>query len=92
MRILRLRQLMAHYVYMILCEDGSYYTGCAKNVESRFRRHKKGLGSRYTRVHRPMKVVYVEELRTRREAMHRERTIKSFTHEKKRRLAEAPDV
>jgi len=77
---------MAYYVYMLLCEDGSYYTGYTKNVESRFRQHKEGIGSRYTRIHKPKKVVYVEKFSTRGEALHREKAIKSLTHKKKQTL------
>ena len=78
--------MMAYYVYMLLCEGGSYYTGYTKDVESRFKRHKKGIGARYTRIHRPMKVVYVEKIGSRKEAVRRERTIKLLSHKKKRRL------
>jgi len=78
---------MHYYVYMLLCKDGSYYTGHAKNVKRRVEQHKKGQGARYTRMHRPEKIVYVEEFNSRSDAMKREREIKSFSHSKKQRLA-----
>jgi putative endonuclease len=78
---------MHYYVYMLLCKDGSYYTGHAKNVKRRVEQHKKGQGARYTRMHRPEKIVYVEEFNNRSDAMKREREIKSFSHSKKQRLA-----
>ena len=83
---------MTYYVYMLLCEDGSYYTGCTKNVESRFRQHKKGVGARYTRMRKPERVVYVEECGSRRAAMRREKAIKRLTHRGKQRLAGSCDV
>jgi len=78
---------MPYSVYILLCKDGSYYTGHAKNVKSRVRRHKKGQGARYTRMHEPEKIVYVQEFNSRSEAMKRERQIKSLSHNQKQRLA-----
>jgi len=77
---------MHYYVYLLLCKDGSYYTGHAKNVKRRVEQHKKGQGARYTKMHRPEKIVYVEEFNSRSDAMKREREIKSFSHSKKQRL------
>jgi putative endonuclease len=78
---------MTYYVYILLCKDGSYYTGYAEDVKRRVRLHKKGKGARYTRMNKPEKIVYVEEFNSRNEAMKRERLIKSFSHSKKQRLA-----
>jgi putative endonuclease len=75
-----------YYVYILRCKDGSYYTGHAKNVEKRFEMHKNGRGARYTRVHEPEKVVYIEQFENRSEAMRRERKIKTFNHYKKQEL------
>jgi len=80
---------MPYYVYVLLCADGSYYTGYTKNVDSRFRLHVSGKGARYTRLHRPKKLVHVEELPTRSEAMKRERRVKKLSHAQKARLARA---
>jgi putative endonuclease len=80
---------MPYYVYILLCKDGSYYTGHAKNVEHRVEQHKKGQGARYTRMHEPAKIVYVEEFNSRCDAMKREREIKSFNHSKKQRLIDS---
>ena len=77
---------MPYYVYILLCKDGSYYTGHAKNVKHRIEQHKKGQGARYTRMHEPAKIVYVEEFNSRSDAMKREREIKLFSHSKKQRL------
>ena len=77
---------MGYYVYMILCEDGSYYTGHTKNVIHRFKQHEKGLGAKYTRTHKPEKLVYTEKFSTRGYAIRRERAIKMMTHKKKQKL------
>lgn len=77
---------MPYYVYILRCKDGSYYTGHAKDAEKRFEMHKKGRGARYTRMHEPEKLVYVEQFESRSEAMRRERKIKTLSHNKKQRL------
>jgi putative endonuclease len=75
-----------YYVYILLCDDGSYYTGYTKNVALRFEKHKKGRGARYTKMHRPKKVVHVEEFKTRRNAIRRELEIKALNHGEKHDL------
>jgi predicted GIY-YIG superfamily endonuclease len=77
---------LSYYVYILRCKDGSYYTGHAKDVEKRFEMHKKGRGARYTRMHEPEKLVYMEEFESRSEAMKRERRIKTLSHNKKQQL------
>jgi putative endonuclease len=74
------------YVYILLCDDGSYYTGYTKDVGLRFEKHRKGHGARYTKMRRPRKVVYVEEFKTRRDAVRRELEIKALSHEEKHDL------
>jgi len=74
------------YVYMLLCEDGSYYTGYTKNIDLRLKQHKIGTGARYTKLHRPKKLVYTEKFDTIREAMKRERKIKKLNHNEKNNL------
>lgn len=77
----------SYYVYLLLCDDGSYYTGYTSNVATRLDRHKKGLGARYTRMHRPKRIVHVEEFTTRKAAIRRERQIKALSHKQKHELA-----
>ena len=77
---------LAYYVYIIRCKDGSYYTGHAKNAQKRFKVHKNGRGARYTRIHEPEELVYVEQVESRSEAMKRERKIKTFSHNRKAQL------
>jgi putative endonuclease len=78
---------MTYYVYMILCEGNSFYTGYTKNLNSRIRLHKNGKGARYTRMHKPKELVRVEEFSSRAEAMKREKRIKKLGHKQKLKLA-----
>lgn len=67
------------YVYVILCEDKSLYCGSSDDPEARFALHKIGKGAKYTRSHKPVKIVYKEKFETRSEALKREIEIKSWT-------------
>ncbi len=44
------------YVYILLCSDSSYYTGCTNNLEERINRHNKGL-VHFTKDKIPVKVI-----------------------------------
>jgi len=79
-------KVKTHFVYVLLCDDGSYYTGYTINVTSRLEKHKTGRGARYTRMHKPKEAVYVEEFKTRRAATRRERQIKALSHREKHEL------
>ncbi len=77
---------MPFYVYILLCEDGSFYTGSTKDVDERAKLHINGRGARYTKSHPPKKIVHVEEFSSRSEAMKRERAIKKLNHKQKNEL------
>lgn len=72
-----------HYVYIVKCKDDSLYTGYAKNVEQRIEKHNKGLGAKYTKVRRPVVLVYQEVYETKSEALKREYQIKQYSRNKK---------
>ncbi|EKV55936.1 GIY-YIG nuclease family protein [Brachyspira hampsonii] len=45
----------SYYVYIILCENNSYYTGITNNLVNRFNKHSKGRGANYTKFRKPLK-------------------------------------
>ena len=51
--------------------------------------HMQGKGARYTKMHKPKKLVYTEEFCTRKEAMRREKEIKKLGHEEKKKLCQS---
>jgi putative endonuclease len=73
---------------MVLCNDGTLYTGWTTDVEARVKAHNGGRGSRYCRQRRPVRLVYQEEAPTRRDARRRERAIKQMSRRKKLELIE----
>lgn len=79
------------FVYILLCEDGSLYTGFSDDPKRRFREHKNGKGGHYTSSHKPVKLLYIEEFPTKIEALKRERQIKGWTKEKKIRILKLRD-
>ena len=52
---------MKGYMYILLCSDGSYYTGSTNNLELRMAQHQAGEGACHTRKRRPVTLVYYEE-------------------------------
>lgn len=76
------------YVYILLCNDGTLYTGWTTDVGARVKAHNAGRGSRYCRQRRPVQLVYQEEAPTRRDARRRERVIKQMPRRKKLELIE----
>jgi len=75
-----------HYVYILKCRDGTYYTGYTTDVERRVEEHNAGEGAKYTRSRTPVEVVHVEVFDTRSAAMSREYRIKQFRRSRKERL------
>jgi putative endonuclease len=78
---------LSFYVYILLCCDGSFYTGFTKDLDARTKQHENGKGARYTRSHKPQKIAYIEVFDTRGKAMKREREIKKLSHQQKLDLA-----
>ncbi len=81
-----------HYVYVLDCDDGTYYTGYTTDVERRVAEHEAGEGAKYTRGRTPVEVVHVEEFDSRSAALSREHEIKSLSRTEKERLVDdAPE-
>ncbi len=77
---------MKHFVYIVECRDGSYYTGWTNHLERRLEAHNQGKGAKYTRGRGPVKLVYQEEFSTKEEALRREYAIKQMSRSGKERL------
>lgn len=75
-----------HYIYIVKCIDGSLYTGYAKDVTQRVAKHNNGQGAKYTKIRRPVQLVYQEMFNTKSEALKREYEIKTYTRQQKLEL------
>ena len=71
---------------MLRCRDGSLYTGSAKNVEARLRKHEQGRASRYTRARLPVTLVWWRRVRTWSKALREEYRIKQLRRAEKEAL------
>ena len=74
------------HVYVLMCKDGSYYTGLTRNVERRFKEHIEGRGARYTKLKRPVGMRYFETFLNRASAVSREIEIKKLEKKEKAHL------
>ena len=81
-----------HYVYMVECADGSYYTGYTNNLEKRIKVHNSGKGAKYTKVRLPVRLIYWECFESKQEAMRREWKIKQMPRRKKEELKKSGEL
>ena len=58
----------------------------AKDIEKRIIKHNNGQGAKYTKIRRPVQLVYQEMFDTKSEALKREYEIKTFSRQKKLKL------
>jgi predicted GIY-YIG superfamily endonuclease len=79
---------MSCFCYIIECSDGTYYTGWTTDPERRLAQHNKGIGARYTKTRRPVKMVYLEEQPDKISALKRELAIKKMKRGQKSKLIE----
>ena len=73
------------YVYLLLCADNSLYCGICTDTQRRLYEHNfdNKKAAKYTRVRRPLRLVYVESVASRSLASKREYLIKRYTRKQK---------
>ena len=76
------------YVYLLVCADGSFYAGVTNHLARRLRQHNGELagGARYTRVRRPVAVVWQQSAASRGQAQQLEVRVKKLSRADKRAL------
>ena len=75
------------YLYLLLCTDGSIYTGITVDVAKRVAAHSAGRGARYTRSHPPKRLLATFEYPDRSAASKAEYAMKQQTSLQKRAAA-----
>jgi len=81
---------MIHFVYILKCNDDTLYVGCTNNLEKRLREHNTSKnGAHYTKIRRPVKLVYSEKCADLAEGRRREAEIKRLSREEKMSLVRA---
>ncbi len=75
------------FVYILRCNDETLYTGVTTDIDARLHAHNHlATGAKYTRVRRPVSLVYSENYQSRSLAQKRESEIKKLTRVKKLKL------
>lgn len=75
---------MTNFVYILKCADNTLYTGSTNNLKKRLEQHNNSKqGAHYTKIRRPVKLVYKEEFKTLKESRIREVELKKLTRFKK---------
>ena len=75
-----------YFVYILICDDTSLYTGITTDLKRRFSEHRAGKGGHYTRSRKVERVVYSEKKKDRSGALKREAEIKKWSKQKKLQL------
>ncbi|MBX3094718.1 MAG: GIY-YIG nuclease family protein [Cryobacterium sp.] len=74
------------HVYILKCNDGSYYVGSTRNLENRLEQHASGVGASYTRKRLPVTLVFAYELERVDDAYALEKRIQGWSRAKREAL------
>ena len=78
------------YVYVLLCADGTYYTGVTTNTKRRLHEHNNTKrGAKYTKARRPVSLVFSMRFNDRSAAQKAEYAFKRYSHAQKKQIIEA---
>ena len=84
---------MSYFTYILECVDESLYVGCTNNLERRLEQHNSSKsGAHYTKIRRPVVLLYSEKFDTLVEARRREIEIKGWRRKKKLELINSARV
>jgi putative endonuclease len=73
-------------VYMVLCGNGSLYTGITNNLKARLEAHNSGKGAKYTAAFGPVELVWKKRKKDRSAASILEAAVKKLTRKEKNAL------
>ena len=80
-----------YFVYVLVCRDGSLYTGMTNDLRRRMALHTAGRGAKYTRAHPPQALAGLWRCGGRTAAARLEYAFKTLTRAQKRALLAAPE-
>ena len=73
-------------MYILLCSDGSYYTGSTKYLKLRIQQHQTGKGANHTKKRLPVQLIYFESYHRIDYAFYREKQVQGWSRKKKEAL------
>lgn len=74
------------FLYILRCCNDTFYTGVTKDLERRVKMHNDGKASKYTRVRRPVQLIYYEDCSSHAQALVRECAVKALSRKEKEAL------
>jgi putative endonuclease len=74
------------YMYMLVCADGSYYTGSTWDLQRRLWEHQNGYGANHTAKRQPVELVHCESFDRITDAFRREKQVQGWSRKKKEAL------
>ncbi len=75
---------MIFTAYIMECADGTFYSGSTNDIQKRLHQHNNlKSGAHYTKIRRPVKLVYSENFETLNDARKRENALKKLTRSEK---------
>jgi putative endonuclease len=74
--------------YILLCADGTLYTGATNDLDKRLVAHNAGTAAKYTRARRPVELAFVEVCADKSAALRREMAIKALSRAEKLELVD----
>ena len=77
---------MEAYLYILLCENGNFYSGSTTDLDRRMEQYQLGEGANFTRKNLPVKLVYFEKFDRIDKAFEREKQIQGWSRVKKEAL------
>ena len=81
-----------HYFYVLLCGDDSFYAGYTTDTLRREQEHNKGIGSKYTKARRPVRMIYNEVFGSRAEATQAEAAFKKLSRKQKENFLKVREI
>jgi len=73
----------AGFMYILQCNDGSFYTGSTNDLVRRIEQHQNNESAEYTKLHSPVKLVYYETFDRIDKAFYREKQVENWSRAKK---------
>lgn len=85
---------MTYWVYMLYCENDTYYTGYTTDLMKRYQSHVDGTGRcKYTRSFKPLRIAQSWQIDgSKADAMRLERRIKSLSRLEKEKMIKDPSM
>ncbi|WP_367270688.1 GIY-YIG nuclease family protein [uncultured Tessaracoccus sp.] len=74
------------WIYMLRCNDGTFYVGSTRDLHTRLATHAAGQGATYTRRRLPVAMVYAAEFECVADAFAMEKRVQGWSHAKRQAL------